>query len=142
MKVKEALKQFWADNGFEEDGGVDNKFDKFTAFGIPFKFPNLSSKGYLLHDVNHLIHGYGTTWKEEFRASAWEIGAGGRKGYGISWFYPITGMLFGLICDFKQTTQAYKKGKNFLTSHVLSHKYDILELELEELKRLSREKAT
>ncbi|MEZ4887080.1 MAG: hypothetical protein R3E32_20285 [Chitinophagales bacterium] len=43
MKVKEVLRQFWKENGFEEDGGTNNKFDKFTALGIDFKFPNLSS---------------------------------------------------------------------------------------------------
>jgi len=142
MKVKEKLTEFYKSNNLGIDGGVDKDWNKFEISYFTFLFPNLNKKGYLLHDVNHLLCGYGIDWFGEFETAAWEIGSGGRKGFGLSWFYPITGFLLGLILIPKRTIAAYNKGRKRKNAHLLSKKYKVLEMEIEELKKLSHNDET
>lgn len=137
MKVKEKLTEFYQINNLGIDGGVNEGWNKFKINCFTIAFPNLHKKGYLLHDVNHLLCGYGINWFGEFETAAWEIGSGGRKGFGLSWFYPIIGFLLGLILIPQRAMNAYREGCKRKNAHLLSKKFEILELDMEELKKLS-----
>ena len=142
MQVKEKLIEFYTNNNLAKDGGVNQNWNKFKIGPFSVLFPNLGKEGYLLHDVNHLLCGYGIDWLGEFEIAAWEIGSGGRKGFGLSWFYPIVGFLFGLITNPKRTIKAFKKGLKQKNAHILSKDYEILEMELEELSAISKKIVT
>ena len=86
MTVKEKLSIFYTENKLGKDGGVNKNWNQFNIGKFFFLFPNLNKKGYLLHDVNHLLCKYGIEWYNEFEVAAWELGSGGRKGFGLSWF--------------------------------------------------------
>lgn len=91
-------------------------------------FLNLNKKGYLMNDINHLLCGYGIEWYGEFETAAWELGSGGRKGFGLSWFYPIFGSVIGLFMIPKRTVIAYKLGVKRKNAHILSRENKILEM--------------
>lgn len=137
MKVQEKLLEFYTKNNLGEDGGVNKNWNKFELGKLAFLFPNLNKRGYLLHDVNHLLCSYGIDWYGEFEVAAWELGSGGRKGFGLSWFYPIIGSLLGLILIPKRCIAAYKAGLQRTNAHILSKDFSILELEFEQLDKLS-----
>ena len=90
-----------------------------------------------MHDVNQLLCGYGIDWYGEFEAAAWELGSGGRKGFGLSWFYPIIGSLLGLIIIPKRTLKAYKLGLKRKNAYILSRTNEVLEMKFVELYNLS-----
>lgn len=137
MKVKEKLIEFYSSHNLGENGGVTRNWNKFRIGKLFFVFPNLSKAGYQLHDVNHLLCGYGIDWFGEFEIAAWELGSGGRKGFGLSWFYPVVGCLLGLIIIPKRCIAAYKAGLKRINAHALSKDFEILELEFNQLKQLS-----
>jgi len=122
MKVKEKLQVFYTQNSLGEDGGINEQWNRFKVGQFSFLFPNLHKQGYLLHDVNHLLCGYGIDWYGEFETAAWELGSGGRKGFGISWFYPITGSLLGLLIIPKRVFKAYQLGLKRKNAHILIKK--------------------
>lgn len=129
MKIKEKLLEFYAENNLEDNGGVNKNWNQFKVGKFSFLFPNLNKKGYLLHDVNHLLCGYGIDWYGEFETAAWELGSGGRKGFGLSWFYPIMGSLLGLAFIPRRVITAFKLGLQRTNAHVLSKEINILEME-------------
>lgn len=137
MTVKEKLIEFYKKNNLAIDGSVNEDWNEFRISYFSFIFPNLNKKGYLLHDVNHLLSGYGIDWYGEFETAAWEIGSGGRQGFGLSWFYPITGLILGIILTPKRTLAAYKQGRRRKNAHLLSREYKILELKIEQLNEVS-----
>lgn len=137
MTVEEKLIIFWNDNQLGESGNTDKKWNLFRIGFFKLYFPNLGQRGYLLHDVNHLLSGYGIDWFSEFQIAAWELGSGRRKGFYLSNFYPIVGFFLGLVSIPKRTLNAYKKGKNRVNAHILSHKENVLGMEFDDLVLLS-----
>ncbi|WP_109831427.1 hypothetical protein [Reichenbachiella versicolor] len=141
MKVKEKLEVFWKENNLGKDGKIDASWNLFKIGRLGFYFPNLSKKGYLLHDVNHLLSGYGIDWLSEFEIAAWELGSGSRKVFYLSNFYPIVGFLLDLIFIPSRTIRALKDGKSRANAHILSHTVnDIMDMEFDELVRSSHQK--
>ncbi|MCG8328684.1 MAG: hypothetical protein MI974_13420 [Chitinophagales bacterium] len=141
MTVEEKLEIFWSENCLGKRGLVDSRWNKFIIGSLSFYLPNLSRKGYLLHDVNHLISGYGIDWLSEFEIAAWELASGGRKGFYLSWAYPVLGSLLGLIIIPKRTLAAFKKGSSQKNAHILSANRNILKMNFNELKQLSQKKS-
>lgn len=138
MTVKEKLETFWKGNELGVNGKVGSTWNLFEVGFFSFYFPNLSKKGYLLHDVNHLLSGYGVDWLSEFEIAAWELGSGRRKGFCLSNFYPIIGSFLGLLFIPKKTINAFKNGKLRVNAHIISHRVnDIMEMEFDELNLLS-----
>jgi len=137
MLVKEKLIEFYVRYDLPLDGGVNQDWNKFNLNSISFSLPNLNKQGYLFHDINHLLCGYGVDWLSEFETAAWEIGSGGRKGFKLSWFYPVVGALLGLIIIPSRTFAAYREGSKRKNAHILSKDHDVLDLEMEELYELS-----
>ena len=90
-----------------------------------------------MHDVNHLLCGYGIDWYGEFETAAWELGSGGRKGFGISWFYPIIGSLLGILIIPKRVFKAYRLGLKRKNAHILINDTEVLEMDFEQLAKLS-----
>lgn len=140
MKTKEAVELFWKENNYGKDGGVYDKLTTVSVGGFSFSFPNLHNEAFVLHDVNHLISDIEVGWIGEFKIAAWELGSGGRKGYHISWAYPILTCFIGLFLAPKQVIRYFKKGLQYKNAHVLSHEVNVLDTEIDKLKELSRSK--
>lgn len=134
--VGQAVQHFYAKNDFGEDGGVSKKY-AWAKFGfISLPIPNLESrrKNVSLHDINHIVTGYDTTWKGESAVSAWEVAAGGWQNFYTPWLLTLWAMGLGVLFYPKNVLEAFKKGltmNNALTcglSKTALHSYTIPEL--------------
>ena len=79
MNVEHALNDFYDRHGYGEGGGINKKWDMIKFGSISLPLPNLESRrnNIYLHDINHLVTGYDTTWKGEGSVTSWEVATGG-----------------------------------------------------------------
>ena len=63
-----------------------------------------------VHDLHHVLTGYGTDWTGEFQISAWEL-ASGCGPYGAGWLFALTGTLSGLLFAPQKTLAAFRRGR-------------------------------
>jgi hypothetical protein len=97
--IRHALQDFYKNNNFNKNGGVNEKYAwiKFGFFSIPIPNPESRKINLFMHDVHHLISDNDTTWKGESAVSAWEIGSGGwGKNYFI-WLITLWAMGVGVL---------------------------------------------
>jgi hypothetical protein len=77
LMLREARNLFLAANGFKI---ADYAASTFTIgfCGLPLKFPNTEGRKRVvpLHDLHHVLTGYGTDWVGEAEIGAWELRAG------------------------------------------------------------------
>ncbi len=106
---------------------------------IKIPFPNLRQRreAIYLHDLNHLLTNYDTTWIGEGEIAAWELASGFPKKYWIGYVYPPMTFLIGLIIAPRKTVAAFKKGvgKNTI------YKLQLERAELEQMKVTDLKKA-
>lgn len=138
--ILEDLKEYWKKNNLPEDGGESEVFNKAQIGRFSFRYPNLNGKALLLHDINHFLTGYPTTWKGEFQVSAWELASGGRKGFPTTWIYPISLSILGLLFYPLQTIKAYKNGKDKQNAFIIYRQTDIFKMTINEIKKHSTNK--
>jgi hypothetical protein len=109
--MKEALSQYFRDNGFAPDGGYSDAWVDFKLGPIPFPFPNLPARKRALkvHDLHHVLTGYRTDIYGELEISAWEIGAG-CKDFWAAWFLNLGGLAGGALVAPRRTFRAFVRG--------------------------------
>ncbi len=67
---------YFAENGLPDDGGYEDAWVVIRAGGLPvFAFPNGASRreAVPMHDLHHVLTGYGTDWVGEAEIGAWEL---------------------------------------------------------------------
>lgn len=111
LTLLEARQRFFADNGYGETGGYEERWVKLKLGPVPFAFPNTASRkrAVPLHDLHHILTGYGTDWRGELEMSAWELGAGCGR-YGFAWQINLQGMVSGLLIAPLRTLRAFRRG--------------------------------
>src|SRR5690349_999095 len=94
----EALRRYFDDNGFGEDGGYGAAWVDFMLGPIPFPFPNTDPRRRAVryHDLHHIVTGYRTDFLGELEISAWEIGSGCRD-FVAAWQLNLGGMGGGVL---------------------------------------------
>ena len=97
--VGEAIKEFYDQHDFGDDGGINEKFAwiKFGFFSIPIPNVEGRSKNIYMHDVSHIVTGNDTTWRGESAVAAWEIGAGGWQNLFVPWLLTLWAMGLGVL---------------------------------------------
>lgn len=108
----QAVKQYFRENGFGEDGGYDDAWVDFELGPIPMPFPNTEGRkrAVRFHDLHHILTGYKTDTLGEFEISAWELGAG-CKGFPTALVINAGGMASGLLMAPKRTFRAFMRGR-------------------------------
>lgn len=135
---REILNKFYTENHLELDGGNSLSYVKIEAArGFSFYIPNFDSrrKAVIKHDIHHLLTGYKTTLKEESEISAWEIASGCRK-YPAAFFINTSGIMLGILINFRGTLKAYARGRK--TENLYSDKISVeqaMDMKIEELKK-------
>ena len=90
--IRDALAQHYVMHGLPPDGGASNPwFDvHIGTFKIRLPNPPARRRAVLMHDINHIVTGYNTTFSEgEMSIAAFEVGAGcGRLA--IVWFINLS----------------------------------------------------
>jgi hypothetical protein len=144
--VKEALKDFYARHNYGDEGGINERYAwiKFGFFSIPIINLEGRRRNVYLHDINHIITGYDTSWKGESSVSAWEIASGGWKKIYIIWVMALWAMGLGMIFYPVSTLRSFKNGMtmtNALTCNI--SKSEMLLMAVPELRnKMSNKPAT
>ena len=109
--LAEARARFFSDNGYGDDGGYSERWVKLKLGPLPFAIPNTASRKQAvpLHDLHHILTGYGTDWRGEFEISAWELGAGCGR-FSFAWQINLQGALAGLLVSPLRTMRAFRRG--------------------------------
>lgn len=142
MNVEHALNDFYTRHGYGEEGGINKKWDMIKFGPIALPLPNLESrrKNIYLHDINHLITGYNTTWKGESSVTSWEIATGGWGTLYFPWLLTLWGMAVGVMLYPRYSYKAFQAGlkmKSAFTSDL--SKQEMYSLTIDELRtRLQR----
>ena len=108
----DALATFYAQEGLPADGGISATTDRVTAFGVPMTIPNppLRARVLPIHDLHHLLTGYGTDEVGEGEVSAWALGAGNRHHlFGL--VYDSGAFLIGLLQGPRRLFSAFVRGR-------------------------------
>jgi hypothetical protein len=119
--LQKELQIFYNHNNFGEEGGIKENWVwlKFKFFSIPM--PNFEQRKINVwkHDILHILLGYDTSWKGETSVAAWTLGSGGWGNIIIAWFLDISAFGIGLVCFPKSTYNAFIRGRNSLSPHLL-----------------------
>ena len=110
--MRAALRRYFDENGFGDDGGYSAEWVDFKLGPIPFPLPNTEArkKAVRFHDLNHLLTGYRTDLAGEFEISAWELGAG-CKSFHAAWVLNMGGLAAGALFFPKRTWRAFIAGR-------------------------------
>jgi len=109
----EALCDYFATNGFGQDGGYSAAWVDFHLGPIPMPFPNTAARKRAVprHDLHHILTGYRTDVAGEFEISAWEIG-GGCRDFVAAWQLNLGGMAGGVLRWPSRTWRAFVRGRH------------------------------
>lgn len=111
VPMREALRLHLAENGFPPDGGLGEKWAVVRAGPIPIGIPNIAARRRAtpIHDLNHLVSGYGHDAMGEAENAAWELG-GGCKNYAAAWVLNCGALGLGAASP-KRLFAAYVRGR-------------------------------
>lgn len=109
--VREARARYFARNGFDE-AGYDDRWVKLQAGPIPIVFPNTAARvrSVRVHDVHHVVTGYGTSWTGEAEIGAWEIASSCADHY-AAWLLNLLALPIGLVIAPRATFRAFVRGR-------------------------------
>ena len=112
--LHEAIQEFRRREGLDLDGGDSKRWDRGSAFGLPFPIPNTSYRKPMVayHDVHHVLAGYATDEIGEAEISAWCLATGG--GPLLGHIYDLGALAPGLVQAPRRTLHAWRRG---LRSH-------------------------
>jgi hypothetical protein len=76
--VREGRDRYLAVNGFSMDAYADKSVTVDLLFGVKIRFPNTKARqrAIPLHDLHHVVTGYGTDLVGEAEIAAWELVGG------------------------------------------------------------------
>jgi hypothetical protein len=111
MTAREGRALYFATGGIPADGGYEDDWVKLKMGPIPVGFPNTEGRrrAVKLHDLHHVLTGYGTSWTGEAEISAWEI-ASGCASYTAAWVINLGGLFIGLVVNPRRTRRAFLRG--------------------------------
>ncbi len=112
-----ALRADFLDDKAFDDGEVVHKWIEWVKLGpIPIPIPNPPSRvqALKLHDVHHIVTGYGTDWIGEYEISGWEVGAGLHTNP-VAWTFCLMGHTAGLVVCPRKTVRAFARGRRCRT---------------------------
>jgi len=109
--VLEGRDRYLAANGFTVDGYTAPTFElNFLGRKVAFKNPPARQRAVPLHDLHHVVTGYGTDFTGEAEIGAWEL----RAGCNTLFLYYINGMaaLVGLLIAPLRTLRAFRRARS------------------------------
>jgi hypothetical protein len=114
LPLKEARERFLAENGFRVEGYSAPTYT-VRLLGIPFRFPNTKAHQWAtpLHDLHHVLTGYGTNWIGEAEISVWEL-RGGCKALVVYWL-DLSGVVIGLLISPVRIWRAFRAARGART---------------------------
>lgn len=113
LTLAEAVKKYFADNKFGDDGGYGSPWVELKLGPIPLVIRNTQSRvrAVRFHDLHHVMTGYKTDWAGEFEISAWELATGCADMY-AAWWLNLGGLVAGLMVWPRRTAAAFVRGRH------------------------------
>ena len=110
LLMQEARDLHLAANGFSI-GDYEAKTFTIGIFGLALKFPNTEARkrAVPLHDLHHVLTGYGTNWIGEAEIGAWELRAGCNSF--VTYFLNGSGAVIGLFLAPRRLWRAFQAAK-------------------------------
>ncbi len=111
MTLREARTAYFARTGFDDGTYVDT-WVKLPVGPIHVYMPNVGPRreAVKIHDINHIVGGFGTDWQGEFEISAFELGMGTGR-YWVGWFLGVGGVALGLLRCRDPVRRAFARGR-------------------------------
>lgn len=108
--MQEALDLFLGTNGFSTRDYTAPTFT-LVMVGLALKFPNTKGRqaDVPLHDLHHILTGFGTNWIGEAEIGAWEIRTGCRSF--AAYFLNGGGVCIGLLLSPRRVWRAFRAAK-------------------------------
>ena len=112
LALRQALQDHFAENGFPPDGGMSKKWEVVWAGPVPIGLPNIAARRWAtpIHDLNHLVSGYGHDAMGEAENAAWELG-GGCRDYVAAWVLNGGALGLGIVRSPKRVFAAFVRGR-------------------------------
>jgi hypothetical protein len=110
LGMEDARNLYLATNGFSiRDYGASAFTLGFWGFRV--KFPNVAARKRVipLHDLHHVLTGYGTDWMGEAEIGAWELRAGCNSW--VTYFLNGSGVIIGLFLSPVRVWRAFLGAK-------------------------------
>ncbi|MGA2520279.1 MAG: hypothetical protein ABSG81_05600 [Acidimicrobiales bacterium] len=119
LALGDALRLHFARNGFPPDGGMSEKWALVRVGPIPVGIPNVAARRRAtpIHDLNHLVSGYGHDAMGEAENAAWELG-GGCRDYVAAWVLNCSALGLGIFRSPQRLFAAFVRGRQ--TSNLYS----------------------
>jgi hypothetical protein len=113
LTMREARARFFAEYGFDADGGYAKRWFVIHSKPIPVYLPNIPARvaAVRLHDLHHIVTGYATDWRGEAEIGAWEVASGCRR-YWVAWVLNFGAFAFGLLVAPRRTYRAFVRGRH------------------------------
>jgi hypothetical protein len=134
--LREARARWFAENGFDADGGYTKRWFRIESRPIPVYLPNLKARvdAVRLHDIHHIVTGYGTDWRGEAEIGAWEIASGCGR-YWAAWVLNFGALAFGLIAAPRRTYRAFVRGRHSTNLYAGEFRESLLDERVDALRR-------
>lgn len=113
MPVRDALARHYLTHGLPPDGGASDPWFRVRIGPVVLPLPNPPARrcAVVLHDINHIVTGYDTTFSEgEVAIAAFEVGAGCGR-FGTVWFINLTMLAIGVLFHPHRVFAAYLRGR-------------------------------
>ncbi len=134
--VRENRRRYFEANGFGE-GGYEEKWVTLKKLGsIHLGFPNSPARvrAVRLHDIHHVVLGYGTNWTGEAEIAGFELGAGCGKHY-AAWVLNGGALLYGVFIAPRTVFRAFVRGRHGESLYGGEFRESLLEENTGELRR-------
>ena len=125
LTVREARDAYLAQNGFTTAGYTAARF-QIDIFGITWTLPNPRARRRVvpLHDLHHVVTGYGTDLVGEAEQSAWEL-AGGIRSWFL-WLFKLGAVTLGLFLSPRRVWRAFRRARGQRTLYLEAPPYETL----------------
>lgn len=111
LTLREARERYFARSGFTAATYTD-PWVALPLGPITIRLPNFGArkKAVKVHDLNHILTGFGTDWHGEFCASGFELGMGIGRSW-AAWMINAGGAAGGLLRAPGDVVRAYARGR-------------------------------
>ena len=144
MTVKQVLFDWLVEGGLADPADplekwLDDHWFRFPFQGRPVRiFPLVLGfkDSITLHDLHHILGGYGMTWRGEIELAAWELGSGGCAWRPYAWVDRVFRTLGGLLLMPAGTVHAFVRGAGADRNLYGLRASEVLPMEFGQLRRL------
>jgi hypothetical protein len=113
MRIADAIEDYYRSHGLPADGGVSGAWFQVHIGPLSIPLPNIPARRRVifLHDVNHLITGYDTTFSGgEMEIGAFEVGASCGR-YLVAWYLDLSVLALGLLVNPRGVFAGFVRGR-------------------------------